>query len=89
MDSNRRRTLVKETLLAHIHEVPYDISVPKFDRWNGIQPVPQDPYEVQYHGDAAIVLRMVGNSDQRLVDLRRPLRIDVDLDGQIAHVFLD
>lgn len=48
-----KRAQVEEALRARLHEVPYDLAVPRYLRWEGLQPCPQDDYRVEYHGDAA------------------------------------
>ena len=91
MNAEEKKNRVKEFLLGLLHEVPHDISVPKYNRWEGSQPIPipQEPYTVVYHGDAATILRKVDDRDERLFPLRRPVRMDVDLNQHVVHVFLD
>jgi hypothetical protein len=88
MNANEMKNRVKEVLSGRLHEVPRDISVPKYYRWAGSEPIPQEGYEVEYHGDAARVLSGVGDLDQHLFPLRRRVRIEVDLNSHVAHVFL-
>ena len=89
MNANEMKNRVKEILSGQVTELPYDISVPKLYRWEGLEPIPQEHFTVEYHGDAAHVLSRVGNRDQHLLPLGRPVRIEVDLSHHIAHVFLD
>ena len=65
------------------------MSVPRYLRWEGLRPWPQDDYRVEYHGDAAEILRRVGDADQTLYPLHRRLRIEPDLKLSIVHVFLE
>jgi hypothetical protein len=89
MNSKEMESRVKEVLTGRLVEVPYDISVPKYNSWQGPQPIPQEGYRVEYHGGAAQVLSRVRNRDQSLSPLRRPVRIEVDLNQHLVHVFLD
>jgi hypothetical protein len=88
MNANEMKNRVKEILSGQLTQLPHDISVPKLYRWEGLEPIPQEHFTVEYHGEAAHVLGRVDNRDQRLLPLRRPLRIEVDLSHRVAHVFL-
>jgi hypothetical protein len=89
IEPNEKKARVSEALLGCLHEAPREISVPRFTRWVGLQPIPQDDYRVEYHNDAANIFGRVGNFDQRLFGLHRRVRIEVDLAFKVAHVFLD
>jgi hypothetical protein len=89
MKPSDKRAQVEEALRARLHEVPRDLSVPRYVRWDGLQPCPQDDYRVEYHGDAAQILSQVGSLDQTLYPLRKRLRIEPDLELSIVHIFLE
>ena len=89
MNAQETMNRVKEVLSGRLTDVPRDISVPKYSRWEGPEPIPQENFQIEYHGEAANVLRRVGNRDQHLFPLGTAVRIDVDLNQHVAHVFLD
>jgi hypothetical protein len=75
-------------LNGHLHETPYNISVPKFNRWETLHPVPQIHLEVTYADDADDIIRKAGTSDPNLEQLRTQVRYKIDLKRHIAHVFI-
>jgi len=91
MEANEKKAWIEDAFRARMHEGPDRVSVPRFTRWTGtgLEPIPQDDYAVRYEGDAEHTLRRVGNADPTLANLRRRLRIEVDLDHHVLHISLD
>lgn len=85
------KSKVVDEFLRHIAEIPYDLFVKKVEHWsgNGLQPIPLERYNVEYHDDTQDVLRGVSNADPRLVGLRRIFRFRVDERRKTLHVFLE
>jgi hypothetical protein len=91
MEANEKKARIEDAFIARMLEGPDQISVPRFTRWNGseLEPIPQDDYTVRYDGDAEHTLRRVGNADPSLINLRRRLGIEVNLDQHVLHISLD
>jgi hypothetical protein len=88
MDGREWITRIIHELNEHLHETPYDLSVPKFNRWEPLQPVPQINFEVTYAGGADILIREAASSGPNLEQLMAQVRYKLDLKRHIAHVFI-
>jgi len=88
MNANVRRSQLEAEFLKRIDEMPTDLAVPRYLRWDGPEPVPMADYQVRYDGDSAKVLRGALNEDQALAPLRRKLEFQVVEDHQLLVVSL-
>lgn len=74
MNPQKRLVVLREQFLKVIRDgLPHDLSVPKYERWDGPAPIPFADYRVEYDGDTAAVLQGVLNGDQTLSPLLRKL----------------
>ncbi len=85
------KSTVVDEFLRHIAETPHDLFLKKVEHWsgNGLQPIPLERYNVEYHADARNVLRGVSNADPQILGLRRILRFWVEVRRKTLHVFLE
>ena len=90
MEANEKKARIEEAFRARMHEGPDSVPVPRVARWTGtgLEPIPYDDYAVRYVGDAKHILLRVGKADPTLANLRRRLKIDVDLDHHVLHISL-
>lgn len=84
------KSKIVDEFIRHLTETPHDLFVKKVEHWSGntLQPIPLERYNVEYHDDAAYVLRRVSSADPRLGELRRIFRFRVDEPNKTLHVFL-
>jgi hypothetical protein len=66
VNSQRRLAQFKVEFLNQIRDFPHDISIPRYERWDGPGPIPMIDYVVEYEGDAESILRRVLGRDQGL-----------------------
>lgn len=88
MTANARKTRLVHAFLRQICEIPYDLFVPKYERWVGLQPTEQEHYLVVYHDCADGLLRRVAVQDQSLYPLQRRLNFCLDEKNRRLHVHL-
>jgi len=88
MNANARRAQLEAEFLKRIGEMPTDLAMARYPRWDGPEPVPMVDYRVRYDGDSAKVLRGALNEDQTLAPLRRKLEFQVVEDHQSLVVSL-
>jgi hypothetical protein len=55
MNANARRSQLELEFMKRIGEMPTDLAVPRYLRWDGPEPVPMVDYQVRYDGDSAKV----------------------------------
>lgn len=88
MNADERLAHLKEEFIKRMSEMPNELAVPRYSRWDGLEPVPMVDYQVKYEGDAAMILRGALNGDQTLYPLRRKLKFQVVEESQLLVVSL-
>jgi hypothetical protein len=59
VNSQKRLAHLKLEFLRRVQDLPRDISVPKYERWDGPGPIPMVDYVVEYEADAENILGRV------------------------------
>ncbi len=85
MNPQKRLAQLKLEFLKRLQDLPHDISVPNYERWDGPGPIPMVDYVVEYEADAGSILGRVLSADQGLGLLQR--RLDLRLAEQ-SHVLV-
>jgi hypothetical protein len=80
VNAQKRLAQLKPEFLRRLQDLPCDISVPKYERWDGPGPIPMADYVVEYEADAERILRRVLRADQSLGLLQH--RLDFRLTEQ-------
>jgi hypothetical protein len=75
MDPQKRLAQLKLEFLRELPNLPRDISVPKYERWDGPGPVPMADFVIEYQADAESILGRVLSADQRLGLMQRRLNL--------------
>ena len=88
MNADERLAQLKEEFMRRMDEMPNDLAVPRYSRWDGPEPMPMADYQVQYNSDAARILRAALNGDQTLYPLRRMLMFQVVEESRLLVVSL-
>ena len=85
------KSKVVDEFFRHVTELPHDLFVKKVEHWsgNGLQPIPLERYNVEYHNDALHILGGVSNANPHLVGLSRVFRFRLDEPSKTLHVFLE
>lgn len=73
MNSQKRLAQLELEFLNRILDLPHDISVPAYKRWDGPGPIPMVDYVVEYETGTEGILRRVFSGDQGLGLVRRKL----------------
>jgi len=73
MKAEKRLAQLKLEFSKNLANLPHDISVPKYERWDGPGPVPMADFVVEYEADVESILARVLNADQGLGLLQRRL----------------
>lgn len=85
MNPQKRLAQLKLEFLKRLQDLPHDISVPNYERWDGPGPIPMVDYVVEYEADAGSILGRVLSADQGLGLLQR--RLDLRL-AEKSHVLV-
>jgi hypothetical protein len=88
VDREKRLGQLKPEFLRRLQDLPHDISVPKYERWDGPGPIPMADYVVEYEADAESILRRVLSADQVLGLLRHRLGFRLKEQSRVLVVSL-
>jgi hypothetical protein len=86
VNAQKRLAQLKFEFLNRIHDFPYDISFPRYDRWDGPGAIPMIDYVVEYEADAEGILRRILSCDQGLGLAQR--KLDFRLPQEQSNVLL-
>jgi hypothetical protein len=84
----KRLAQLKPEFLRRLQDLPRDISVPKYERWDGAGPIPMADYVVEYEADAERILRRVLRADQSLGLLQHQLDFRLTEQSRVLVVSL-
>jgi hypothetical protein len=88
MNTQKRLALLKIEFLRRLQDLPHDISVPKYERWDGPGPIPMADYVVEYEADAENILSRALSADQALGLLRHRLHFRLTEQSRVLVVSL-
>ena len=88
MHPQKRLAQLKAEFLRRLPDLPHDISIPKYERWDGPGPLPMADYTVEYEADAKSILGRVLSADQRLGLLRHRLDLRLAEPSRVLAVSL-
>jgi hypothetical protein len=88
MNAQKRLAQLKLEFLKELPNLPQDIAVPKYERWDGPGPVPMADFVIEYEADAKSILGRALCADQGLGLLQRQLNLRLTEESRTLAVSL-